>query len=57
MSNEPPFDSLRRIALRIRSEADIADRTGQHDRLHVIADDILAITDGGRSGEWESDAS
>ncbi|HVE25270.1 MAG TPA: hypothetical protein VNC22_07700 [Sporichthya sp.] len=57
MSTEPPFDALRRIALRIRDEANVAARAGQHDRLNAIADDILAITDGDRTGMWESDAS
>ena len=47
-SHEPLFDSLRRIVLRIRSEADIADRTGQYDRLHEIADEIVALVDGDR---------
>jgi len=34
---EPPSDSL---ADRIRSEADIAARPGQHDRLYAIADEV-----------------
>ena len=45
---EPLFDSLRRIVLRIRSEADIADRTGQYARLHEIADEIAVLVDGNR---------
>jgi len=53
---EPLFDSLRRITFRIRDEADIASRAGQCARLHAIADEILAMVDGDRTGRWESDA-
>lgn len=36
---------LRSIIVRIRDEADIAARPGQHDRLHDIADELLDLID------------